>query len=684
MLEKNLATLKQNHPDLAAQVSAYKRDPQVRIGTIKTIEREIDIILGPPDRHLLYYNHISPIEKTQREVDEKLNPIKSAKIIIQFGFGLGYETFALSKHIARLNTTTVLIIEKSMDIFMQAMENIDLTPLFSMGGLRFIVGKAPHEIFASVYHWISSGEDLIRIASIEALVTQGASINLEYMEIMRSVVEAVNQNTISLGNSPFDSLQGMHNFLLNIDTVIENPGLVHFANQFKGIPALCISAGPSLDQHISKVSELLDHAIVIAADTCIAPLASRGIKPHITTAVERIDNVIPLFEGHDLNGVYLFNVPVLRPKVYQNPGIKPVSVYRNISHFAWSEVDRGTVSAGVSSGNLAFETAVALGCNPIIIIGQDFCFDSQGNSHVSGAYFGRKQVASQEGRVTIEGVDGGPRESRETWISFLRAFERQVETCPAEIINCSLGAKIQGTKHMSFDEVIKGLKSSSKPHFHRRAQKIVEDFHRLGTSSVKTKFEQIRRVAIEDCQGILHLLDEILSTDTPDAMVAMIQEMEQKYSKTWSMVLMHNVQAFHLKYMIEINEINEVGNDDLWIQITKDWTRKMINLVGMTLDVLSQPEKFEDQMSFFDDEIEEATRLFWPRLRHEIEKKGFKWELALVESKDVILKWHIPFLTLKMPLEPHEICRMLDHSSGRILIPDPHTIMLFKHAQTDW
>ena len=59
------------------------------------------------------------------------------------------------------------------------------------------------------------------------------------------------------------------------------------------------------------------------------------------------------------------------PETYANfPGEK-IIVFRKFATFEWLDIKKGILDIGPSAGNMAFKVLEYLGCDPIIMIGQD-------------------------------------------------------------------------------------------------------------------------------------------------------------------------------------------------------------------------------------------------------------------------------------------------------------------------
>jgi len=150
-------------------------------------------------------------------------------------------------------------------------------------------------------------------------------------------------------------------------------------DQFAGVPAIVVGAGPSLDAAIPALRGLDGRALLIVADTAWRPLAAAGIDPHIVVATDPTE----------ANGRHLRGVTGARDTwVVAEGSVDPdalhglrgrVGVFRIAGHHPWPwlntlGIDRDVVKAWGSVLTSAFDLAVIAGCHPIVFVGADLSF----------------------------------------------------------------------------------------------------------------------------------------------------------------------------------------------------------------------------------------------------------------------------------------------------------------------
>lgn len=109
---------------------------------------------------------------------------------------------------------------------------------------------------------------------------------------------------------------------------------------------------------------------------------------------------------------------------------------------------------------MAFKIAEYMGCDPIVLVGQDLAYASNGQSHVTGADHARDGLATSPltmQKTKVIGNDGTMLDSLDTWIGMLKRFEFDIDKANGayKVINATEGgAKIKGTEVMPLQEVI--------------------------------------------------------------------------------------------------------------------------------------------------------------------------------------------------------------------------------------
>ncbi len=516
LFQHNLNALKKHYPELAEKIAHTN---------IINFEIAYPGSSGIPNLKMLsrdqyYYDINNPLQDAVDQI--KVLNLKNTRIAIFLGMGLGYELLCYTQHFAaEQRTDHIVVVEKDLEVFKAALESTDLREVIEHPCIKLFIGLTPEQLFVKFSNYIRS-EGRYYYSKALSHVYHPSSIQLDrnyYVQVLKCLREGVMQVISSFGNCPDDSLIGLRNILANLEEIIKNPGINMLYNRFQKKPAIVVATGPSLNRNKHLLKGLEDKALIISVDASLRILNEIGVKPHLVTSLERVPETADLFRGfapEALDGVYLAACPVVMPECYEvYPGPR-IIVYRDFVHFRWIGIERGLLPIKSSAANMAFRVAAAMGCDPIILIGQDLAFSRSGETHAVGNVFGEVQeYIFKERQLEVMGNDGQPIRTTEIWYTFLKDYETDLAEYTGVCINSTEGgAYIPGTSVMPFIDAIDKF--------------INEEFHpRQLISDILSGFSV--EDSVQDLRKVLGIIDDTLSD--LELMVSYCQE----GLKTWDL-----------------------------------------------------------------------------------------------------------------------------------------------------
>lgn len=261
-------------------------------------------------------------------------------------------------------------------------------------------------------------------------------------------------------------------------------------------PAVIAAAGPSLDKQLPLLRAWRDRVVVIAIGQTLRALRQAGIEPDLVHVLESKDVSHQLTGAGDTRDLCLALTPDAHPALYDVPvrarftattGGSPMGGWiANATGGTHLTMGGGTVAQG------AVGLAVLLGCNPILLIGQDLAF-TEGRMYARGSAYdflrlelaedgscsvaemnrkaallgngGRRpeQDRVEKGRVVwVEGWNSGERVP--TWRAYATFIEQYreigvgLERRGYRLVNCTEGgARIPMVEHRSFREALESF-----------------------------------------------------------------------------------------------------------------------------------------------------------------------------------------------------------------------------------
>ena len=560
----NMNALRERYPDLALTMSL------VEIQKYTLVKQENclpNVLVGGQ----FYY--VGSLQKLCSEQFRGFD-LKNVKIPIFMGAGLFYEIlYWLQLEAPKHQTQAVIIIEKDLELFQCAMNTTDLTPLLNNPKIHFFVGVPLDQLYTQIRnHYQQQMPELLMCGATQPVfLYPSMKIGKDYyLHAIQIIFEAIFHTIQNYGNCPEDSLIGLENMLDNVAEIVNNPGINLLYDKFKGKPAVIVATGPSLKKNMHLLKGLEAKALVISVDASFKLLMKNGIKPHMVTSLERehaVEQFFDKFDPEEVKDVYMTACPVLFNHVYQSYNGPKIIVYRDFDHFKWLEIDRGIMDIKLSSSNMAFKIAEALGCDPIILVGQDLAYGDNGETHATEVPFS----SEGEGIFYVKGNVAEKVKTNSGWHNFLRAYEVDVAQHKGRVINCTEGgAYIPGTQVSTLGEMIEkyitedfgplDIIKTSLAQF----DSATDDLERLRSIIEKTETD-VRAIidhciqAVEVCKKHQTELEaECGGGPSPERLVEIRQEIiaprievQTTYSDTFQRFLMHVVQAQHLKFEME-------------------------------------------------------------------------------------------------------------------------------------
>jgi len=577
--QKNMQALSRRYPEAAAAIDRAAEGDGCRLVVVGK-ERLPNLWLN--NLEAFYYAKNPWADATEQL--QKLN-IRNARLAVFLGFGLGYQFGVFMEHYLKKNNTEhILIIEEDPGIFKAALRVADMVNAINDPRVTFMVGVPLPELQLKFSSYLRENKRFIYLKALQ-FIYHTTALRLKkdyYLQAVKDFREAARFEVLRFGNDPEDSLIGVRNMLENIVEIVKNPGINLLYDKFKKRPAVIVSTGPSLNKNKHLLKGLEDRALIICPDASLKILLEMGVRPHLVTSLERVKEVVKLVEGFDrdtVRDVYLAACPVVVKEVYRTyPGPR-VIVFRDFDHFRWLGIERGILKIMQSSGNMAFKIAEALGCDPIILIGQDLAFSRDGSTHAQGAAYGDKQKAFYNGKtMEVMGNDGKPILTSETWYMFLQAYERDVAQYKGTCINSTEGgAYIKGTLVMPFQEAInKYISEEFYPL--QKIKKYLEVFDTVDIEAEKNRLLDLITSTLSDLEGIVEYCRQGLDSYnkyeerlrgflagncageiTRESLVKWAEEVItpritalREYHSTFQLFLMHIVQSFFINFEMDI------------------------------------------------------------------------------------------------------------------------------------
>jgi len=453
LFSKNMQVLEKRFPDLHNRVIDEVDTLPFDVESVQTPAGQVNAIATTPEgfRVPMYTETDILAEMRQTVSDWQL---EAEDFLFCVGLGLGYLPLAAARTFS--HQPHIVIIEPNVEMLRLALQTADLRDLLAYDRLDMHVGPGLKvaEIIGLYGERIFFGKN--------RLVSHGPS-RLLFGDAFKALEDEIVENIRVVRNIGYTAKHGgekiFANTMENLSSLLDGPDLATLAGRFAGCPAVCVAAGPSLDESLSALKTIGNRALIICGDSAVRSLVEAGIRPHIvvTTDMNPVNFEKMRTSLHYLDeAVLVFSIEANPDNVGTFPGSRKIAVTAHNSVLndwlgpMWSMAWK--LPAMTSVSHTALFTAIGLGAGPIVLAGMDFAY-SAGKSHASGSVF--RYPANPENFIEAQGVCGLPVYS----LPQLSTDRKQIENVMAEstvrFIDSSLdGALIRGAENRSLQEVV--------------------------------------------------------------------------------------------------------------------------------------------------------------------------------------------------------------------------------------
>lgn len=316
----------------------------------------------------------------------------------------------------------------------------------------------------------------------------------------------------------------MKNLICNLSAIENSTPLAFYNNYNINIPAIIISAGPSLDKNIKdmiKNKDKLKNFFIIAGNRTFSTLIENGIKPDVVVAIDPSDDIYEMMESNMDQDVPLVFYEYTNNKVVKN--YKGEKIYTS-NLLAQTMEEMKNYSGLLQGGSVAHSCisfATLIGCNPIVLVGQDLAYTNN-KHHADSTTFQFDEKFGYAADILVDDIFGKKVMTNLTLNIFRECMEYQIseynEKMNINFINSSYGANIKGAPHKELEEVL-----NSKLFFNEKKQLIPNknidiDKDKLIKEILEfiDKFIEKSEQGIEQCTILKNIKEEKSLVNTPE------------------------------------------------------------------------------------------------------------------------------------------------------------------------
>jgi len=487
---RNLSALWEVDPKLAMAIEAVHPDDVPAVETARDGEATVKV------KGVYLHSRYRPVEEAQKWAEAQ--GCENRYAVVVGGFGMGHHVKALWSRMP--GEAVVIVGEADLGVLKAALEAGDFSEMIASRRLMIFTqldrGQLVERLEPRGTLFLGSEEseegvgahggiENVKFAVHEASNRVAAEFHRTFQKLMVEFVAYIRTGLITLRDN---SVLTCRNAANNLGRYATTPPIDLMRDIYKGKPAILVAAGPSLAKNMHLLREINEprRAVVIAVQTMLKPLLAAGIDPDFVTSLDYNTVSTRFFENLEDaagKGGAGRRGPAVHLVAEAKANWNVLDVYGGTMSLIENDFSekllrgsgiaaRAGLKAGATVAHLSFYLAEYLGCDPIILVGQDLGF-------VDGLYYkpgtaihetwgvelGRfctletkeweRIVRSRLILRKIPDIHGNLMYTEEQFFVYLQQFERDFAASRHKVIDATEGgARKEGTQIMALREAI--------------------------------------------------------------------------------------------------------------------------------------------------------------------------------------------------------------------------------------
>lgn len=452
LFRQNLAWLERHNPALYRKMK--KVEPRNTF-LVHNNRGEYNLIKAVGGVQYPLYSNYDVAGQCSFWVEETRRAIAGKKLVVLFGMGLGYELDALLQD---EKLPAIMIVEPDEETFFYLLHFFNLSRLENRS-VYFIQDNRQEEIEKLLSEVIKQEQSIN--FSFCPLAGYVYPFREQIQKLKKAIKEKINFVLVSVVTTLAHDRQWFQNYILNLKQVAGSVPVEKFAGELAGTPAVLVGAGPSLEYDLNVLKEVADRALIIPVGSAFSVLEHHGIKGHAVGAIDGSYAEAKIFEKNEYNReIALFYSLMVNYKVLPLFGdTKFFFALHSFDEYVYRRLGQPFVkiAAGASVSISLLDMLAKLGCNPIVMTGQDFCYPDKKKYARGAVHFGEidEEALRARGGIKAKNKNGQEVYTTRAMLAMRAAVERIIENYPEiTFYNCSrLGLPIRGAADATLAEV---------------------------------------------------------------------------------------------------------------------------------------------------------------------------------------------------------------------------------------
>lgn len=573
----NLNFFKKNYNKLYEILQNRNRNKEHYVLTLSK-SGDPNLVIKKGEAATPVHSSYNPYGESEKWLTRYENDIRDTEHICLYGIGLGYY---LEEIIKKYPRKKIFIYEPDIEILLACLEARDMRALLNHSNIVSI-GFGRDEI--SKERFINS----ILSKSYESFSFLIAPSYLklydrDFQEFNANFSKRLKSYRSNLATYQRFGLEWTENIFHNLPYLIKSTPIYNLRDVFKGVPAIIVGSGPSLQIDIQQLKELKSSALIIAAGSSIQALVKAGIEPHLVVSIDGGEDNYKVFKNIDLKTIPLGASSFLKKKILGHVKAPLFHVPLNIDTISMYLFDLFDIHPKIFSTTSVTGTAIQLaslfGCSKIIFMGQDLSFPndqyySTGVVHIKSENL-NKTISQAD--LIVKNVNGGVNKTSKNMYVTLKDIEFLIKFINPDnqisFINTSKeGAHIEGTEFLTIEEVHKQLTSSQ----------VINESLELLLSETFLPYEEEIRMGLQ--RRLKYLLREL------DKTRQYLKDILENMSNLMELIKLKKVNKSNLRIVEINNKWRKITNTKLFRYVVQIMMNLQISIYLRYVPVIVQEQ----------------------------------------------------------------------------------------------
>lgn len=502
-------------------LNAYEHRESGNISVLEDVSEKGEQILAVRQGETIWYlqSRYNANSATSQWAEQIREGVGNNSVIIVFGFADGSYVRELLQY---NEEAQVLIYEPCTEIFWQVCGRTEVARLLDDDRVHLLVEGINENLFF-VYLGECVNYANFRLVEMCVLPNYDRLFAESYRNLLDQRLFAAKQLIFSRNTEIIYGMEYVHNVMGLAKDVVEQYSIVQLKDVVKikglsGMPAVLVSAGPSLDKNIDQLKEIQDNVFIMAVDTALNSVLAHGIMPDMTITIDG-HKPLTLFEDERINDIPMTVSLGSNEKVIRQSRAKRFYELREEEYLGilYGKLDKPIqgLPTGGSVANNALSLLVLMGFETVIFMGQDLAYPG-GVRHAFDAYHVEHALVEGVDYYEVEDIYGEKILTQENMELYLKWFEAYIAlmTQVRFVDATEGGVKIHGTEICTMWQMVeefsgrtydkKCIFESIEPYLNKEEQQEIKKM----ISHIPDRLDEVDR-RIKDGLRIYDKLDQL-------------------------------------------------------------------------------------------------------------------------------------------------------------------------------